>query len=174
MRIKIEIKNSGGQLLVRETNKIRQLWKTRYTLKGLERTAIIVKEEGSKDSSVLVAHIDTEKVLDLHGRLVKALRYNIPSINIPYTDLYRRVTDEEAFKIIEDVGYDRAKYLAFAKTVAQQKCAVRGVKFEYALLKDEDKDMEAYKHGWGLIMPIPLIEKGLDPHQFYKYILCAT
>lgn len=173
MRINIEVKNSGGQLLLKETNKIKQLWKTRYTLKGLERTAIIIKEEGSRDSNVLVAHVDTKKVLDLYQRLVEALRYEIDLINISYTDLYRHIPDEEAFKIIESLGYDKVKYLSFAKTVAKQRCDVRGMKFQYAVLKDEDKDKEAYKHGWGLIMPIPLVEKGLNPHQFYKYI-CDT
>lgn len=172
MIIRIELKNSAGLLLSRETKEIAMLWKTSLNHKGKRKYVIVVKEKGVSTNSCLFSHVEEHGTYNLHNNIVNALKLGVPEFIIKYTDAYPPVPDADAFRVMEDKGYSKS-YIDFAYNVAQQKIkSIKGAgNFDPSILQGQSEEETAYLHGWGLIYPIELVFLGISPYQFYKFVL---
>lgn len=174
MLLRYECKNIAGQLLVKEKN-ASQIWKVDLSQGTTVRHTIFVQEAGEP---VLLQEFKAPEVRDyVLDNIRRDLKLNNGSeLVIPYLYCYKSVADDAAFKMLKHMGYSK-HFLTIAIEVAKAKCKEwsstgrERVVFDLAKLQHEDPDIEAYKHGWGLKIPHAVQMKGINPYQFYKFIL---
>ena len=166
MIVRLEKKNSAGQLIVKPYEGKTSFAKMAYTVKGQRRHVISMYVNGK---SVILQEFLFEVQRDyMYKEIVKNL--GKPELEISYLWAYGNVSDEEAFMRLKEWRFN-TQYIRMAYEVAEQKSKAWHMTFDKDIITGPDLHTSAYLHGWGLQYPIKAMLAGINPQQFYKYLL---
>jgi hypothetical protein len=167
--LKYEAKNIAGQLLIKERKNVTQIWKVDLPQGSIIRHTIYVMDNGNP--SILQDYVSAAMRNMVYDSIVKDWQENkADTLVVPYLYCYSLIDDDSAEFLLRQMNFNHV-FLEVAKKVAQLKCADWNLKYNYEQLRHEDPIIEAYQHGWGLKVPRDVIVKGINPFQFYKFIL---
>jgi len=166
MIVRLEKKNSAGQRIEKIYEGKTSFAKMAYTVKGQRRHVISMYVNGKP---VILQEFLFEVQRDyMYTEIVKNLGRS--ELNISYLWAYGKVSDEEANQRLKEWRFN-THYIKMAYEVAEQKSKDWHMKFDKSVLMGLDLDTSAYLHGWGLQYPIKAMLAGINPQQFYKYLL---
>ena len=172
--IRYECKNIAGQLLIKYRPNVTQIWKVDLPQGNIVRHCIYIKQNGENRVLQEYKSPDVRNIV-LEGIVADMKSNKTDLLVVPYLYCYKTIEDDKAFRVLQRIGYNKS-FLNVAFDVAISKCREwnhkgAGMHFIPELLQHEDLDIAAYQHGWGLKIPHKVLMEGINPYQFYKYIL---
>lgn len=155
-----------------------EIWKVDLNQAGTTRYTIYIRDAGVP---VLLQEYKSPEIRNLVlSNIIEDLKMQPKELVVPYLYCYKLIEDDQAMRIMKSLAYSR-QFLQVAEDVAKAKCREwsrpnadgtrTDVRFNWNLLDDPDPDIKAYKYGWGLKIPYSVLMKGINPYQFYKYLL---
>lgn len=174
MLLRYECKNIAGLLLQKEKKSVTQIWKVDLPQGKITRHTIYVMDQGNP---VILQEYKSAEMRDMvHKSIVHDMRKGTADLLVvPYLYCYKHLSDDAAFAVLKHMNYN-GNFLNIAIHVAKEKCREwsktgNKVIFNLDLIRHEDPVIEAYQHGWGLKVPYEVVMKGINPYQFYRFIL---
>lgn len=167
--LRYEAKNIAGQLLVKERKNVTQIWKVDMPQGSDTRYAIFVMDNNIPH--ILQDYVSAAMRNMVYDSIVEDWRENTGDVLVvPYLYCYKQIDDDRAEYKLKSMDYNH-RFLVIAQQVAESKCKEWKLEYNYDILKHENPLIEAYQHGWGLKIPYNAIIAGINPFQFYRFIL---